>query len=244
MEKPTISRADNSLPTMMQAYLRRLALSEAVVNFLSLLVIFAAGAAIRVWQINALGLNSDEAVYSGQAAAIAEVPYLKDFFPVFRAHPLLYQFLLAVIYKYSVSDLWPRLLGVAFGVATIYVAFLIGKLLYGPKAGRLAALFMALMPYHVIVTRQGLLDGPEVFFSTLTLYLLAKYADTKRSRWLLVTGVGLGIAVLAKETAIILLGSVYIFLALSRELPVRFRDMVVSVILMAAMIAPFGISLW
>ena len=36
------------------------------------------------------------------------------------------------------------------------------------------ALIMALMPYHVVVTRQVLLDGPMVFCATLTLYLLAR----------------------------------------------------------------------
>ena len=32
---------------------------------------------------------------------------------------------------------------------------------------------MALMPYHVVVTRQVLLDGPMTFFATLTLVLFA-----------------------------------------------------------------------
>ena len=43
-----------------------------------------------------MGYNTDEAVYAGQAAAIAGVPYLKDMFPVFRAHPLLFQFILSL----------------------------------------------------------------------------------------------------------------------------------------------------
>jgi len=46
---------------------------------------------LRVWQLNDVGFNSDEAVYSGQAAAIAENSELEDLFPVFRAHPLLLQ---------------------------------------------------------------------------------------------------------------------------------------------------------
>ena len=63
----------------------------------------------------------------------------------------------------------------------------------------LAALILALMPYHVVVSRQVLLDGPLVFCSTLTLYLLARFASSQRPAWLYATGVGMGLTVLSKE---------------------------------------------
>src|SRR5512132_3114357 len=72
---------------------------ERTIAWVIVLVAMAAGAFLRLWQINAFGYNTDEAVYSGQAAAIAGVPGLKDNFPVFRAHPLLFQFVLSLIYK-------------------------------------------------------------------------------------------------------------------------------------------------
>ena len=62
------------------------------------------------------------------------------------------------------------------GVATVYLVYELGRLLYGRRAGLLAALLMALMPYHVVVTRQVLLDGPMTLFATLTLFLLARFA--------------------------------------------------------------------
>jgi hypothetical protein len=245
MEKETIGRTLNDMPLSVEASLKRTGLSEALLHWLFLAVILAGGAAIRLWQINLVGFNSDEAVYSGQAAAMAKIVYLKPFFPVFRAHPLLYQFLLSLVFgKFGVSDLWPRLVAVAFGVGTIFVVYLLGSLLYGRKAGTIAALFMALMPYHVIVTRQGLLDGPLVFCSTLTLYLLARFVMTERPMWLYVTGIGMGLTFLAKETGIIMLGSIYAFLALSRKIRVRILDVVISLLLMAAMISPYAISLW
>lgn len=245
MEKQTFGREVNELPLSTPASLRRVGLTEMLLNRLFLVVILAGGAAIRLWQINILGLNSDEAVYSGQAAAMAQIPYLKGFFPVFRAHPLLYQFLLALVFgRFGVNDLWPRLLGVAFGVATIFVVYLLGSLLYGRRAGTIAALLMAIMPYHVIVTRQGLLDGPLVFCSTLTLYLLARFVLTERPIWLYVTGVGLGLTFLAKETGIILLGAVYAFLALARHVRVRILDVFVSLFFMVLMISPYALSIW
>ena len=53
-------------------------------------------AASCLWDLQALGFNSDEAVYAGQAAAIADDPVADELFPVFRAHPLLFQTLLSL----------------------------------------------------------------------------------------------------------------------------------------------------
>ena len=76
------------------------AVNEVVLTRLLVLCALVSGGILRIWDINAMGYNTDEAVYAGQAAAIAGVPYLKDMFPVFRAHPLLFQFILSVIYSW------------------------------------------------------------------------------------------------------------------------------------------------
>ncbi len=220
------------------------AVAEGVISWLLVLVALAAGAFLRLWQINAIGYNTDEAVYAGQAAAIAGVPGLKDEFPVFRAHPLLFQFILSLIYRYyHFDDLVGRLLAVAFGLAMIFLVYQLGKLLYGPLPGALAALFIAAMPYVVIVSRQVLLDGPMTFFATLTLYMLARFGNTRSARWLYAAGIAMGLTVLSKETSIILVGAIYVFLALAQELRVRLSDLIVASILMALVIAPFPISL-
>src|SRR5215207_8058700 len=207
------------------------------------LVMFLA-VGIRLWGINQIGFNTDEAVYAGQASTIAQVPVLREIFPVFRAHPLLFQFVLALLFNFGISDLAARLLAVAIGVLTVYVVYSLGSMLYGENTGILAALILALMPYHVVVSRQVLLDGPLVFCSTLTLYLLARYALTGNPIWLHAAGIGMGLTFLAKETGIILIGSIYSFFALSREVPVRLQDLILSFALMVIMILPFPISLW
>jgi hypothetical protein len=217
---------------------------EAAARIGSVVFVLVLAAGIRLWGINQIGFNTDEAVYSGQAAAIAQVPVLKDIFPIFRAHPLLFQFVLALLFNFGISDLAARLLAVAVGVLTVYIVYRLGSLLYGENTGILAALILALMPYHVVVSRQVLLDGPLVLCSTLTLYLLARYALTGNPIWLHAAGIGMGLTFLAKETGIILLGSIYSFFALSREVPVRLQDMLLSFALMVIMILPFPISLW
>ena len=53
-------------------------------------------------------------------------------------------------------------------LATVLLVFELGRHLYGARAGLVAAAILALMPYHVAVTRQVLLDGPQTFFLTPT----------------------------------------------------------------------------
>ena len=210
----------------------------AIGNHLIVALTLCIGTFLRLWQINALGYNSDEAVYAGQAAAIAGTPVLKEMFPIFRAHPLLFPFMVSLGFRLQFSDLLGRLFSVAFGVSTIYLVYQIGCLLYNRRAGVLAALIMALMPYHVVVTRQVLLDGPMVFFTTLTLYTMARFAGNQQPGWLYVAGAGMGLTFLAKETGIILLGAIYVFLALAPSITVRIRDLIISVICLVAMIVP------
>lgn len=218
-------------------------ITELTLSQIILVCAITVGSFLRLWQINAMGYNTDEAVYAGQAAAIAGVPVLKDIFPVFRAHPLLFQFMLSLVYRIQFSDLLGRLLAVAFGIGTVYLIFQIGKYLYGDIPGAIAAALLAAMPYHVVVSRQVLLDGPMVFFSTLTIYLLARFGNTEKVKWLFAAGTAMGLTVLSKETGIILLGSIYTFLALAPEIKVRIRDLIITSLLFGLVLAPFPISL-
>ena len=213
-----------------------------VSHVLAVLAVLGLAALIRLAYLNQFGYNSDEAVYAGQAAAIAQAPILKDIFPIFRAHPLLFQFALALLFHFGVNDLQGRVFSALIGIATVGLVYKIGGRLYSPRTGLIGALFFALMPYHVVVTRQVLLDGPMVFFATLSLFMLVRYADSGQSIWLIATGAGLGLTVLSKEIGIILVGSVYTFLALSPEVRTRIRDIVMSLAATILVISPFPLS--
>jgi 4-amino-4-deoxy-L-arabinose transferase-like glycosyltransferase len=175
------------------------------------------GLIVRLANLNAFGFNSDEAVYGGQSASLAGNPLFVNQFPVFRAHPLLLPTLLSPLFSSGTPDLRGRVVVALFGVATIGAVYLIGRELYGPKTGVVAALILAVMPYHLVVTRQLLLDGPATLWVTLSIWMLARFVRTDRLEWLAASAATLGLAVLTKETAIVLAGSVIIFLLLSTE---------------------------
>jgi len=228
-----MNQSDNEI-TMPVAVDRHRAniLNEAVISTTVLVVALAVGVFLRTWQLNAIGYNTDEAVYTGQAAAIAGVPGLSSLFPIFRAHPLLFQFTLSLLFHFGFQDLWGRLLAVLVGMGTVLMTYFTGKFLYGKTAGALAALFVAFMPYQVIVSRQVLLDGPMALFATVTLYTLARYGHGQRREWLYASGAAMGLTFLSKETGILMLGAIYTFLALARELRLRIIDIIISALIL------------
>ena len=77
---------------------------------------------------------------------------------------------------FGVADVVGRILAAAFGVGTLVIAYHLGSL-YGRRAGIVSMALLALMPYHVTVSRQVLLDAPMVFFATAALYALVRYCS-------------------------------------------------------------------
>jgi len=207
------------------------------------LVILAVGALLRLWQLDAVGFNSDETVYAGQAASIANQTAYLPYFPIFRAHPLLFQTLLSLVYRVEVIDVAGRVLSAAFGVATLVVTYALGKLLFGRRAGLVAMSLLAVMPYHVTVTRQVLLDGPMVFFATSALYLLARYCSGHGARWLVASGALMGLAAVTKETAVVLFGGLYCFFVLTHAIKVKIRTIVAALAVSAVVSISFPLAL-
>ncbi len=198
--------------------------------------------AVRVWNLDRVGFNSDEVVYSSQAALLAGKSSFSELFSVFRAHPLLFQGLLSLIYRVHMSDFLARLLSVGFGLGTIVVGYWAAKSMYGRRAGLIAAAILAAMPYMVVVNRQVLLDGPMVFFATLALGLLARFAESRRVAWFFGATVALGLTFLAKETGILLAVAMYAFVVLTPRLRVRYRDVVASIFILMGFVVVFPLA--
>ena len=98
-----------------------------------LLGIVVVAVLVRLWHFNDVGYNSDEAVYSGQGAGIAHDAQLAPYFPVFRAHPLLFQSVIAIGYELHQGDWFARAAAIGFGGLCVLATFELGRLLYGVR---------------------------------------------------------------------------------------------------------------
>ena len=212
----------------------------------ALALVTAAAVYVRFVGLSQVGFNSDEAVYSGQAAAIAGFQPYGQLFGVFRAHPLLVQFIVAVPYTLSghVNDLYPRAITSSFGVALAIVCWGIGTVVRGRFFGFAMGMIAALCPYAVLVSRQMLLDGPMTTFVAATMLMIAIWLRTRQPGWFYAAAAMAALAVLAKEMGMLTVPAVVIFLMFSRDLPMKWkRDMPIAVAVFAVAISPYPLSL-
>ncbi|PZR62038.1 MAG: hypothetical protein DLM71_07420 [Chloroflexi bacterium] len=216
---------------------------DLIVPWAVVTVAVIAAAVLRAYGLGAVGFNSDEAVYAGQAAALAGNPEYAQFFAIFRAHPLLVQFLLSLVFQSGVSDTAARMVSVAFGVAAIPIIYLLGAQLFNRRVGAGAALILAILPYHISVTRQVLLDGPETTLFLLTMLLLARYVALDRVRYLYVAAFAAGLTFLAKETAILVLPVAVAFILMTPSVHLGWRRAVVALLAFVVALSPYPISI-
>jgi len=207
-----------------------------------LLATLALAAFLRFWQLGAVGFNSDEAVYTGSAAALAGNTTLAPMFPVFRAHPLLFQSMLSIALRLHDTDWTARAFAAVIGIATVAATFALARSLYGRTAGLYAALLLAVMPYHVVVSRQVLLDGLMTLCATVALCCVVRYLESGRMIWLSAGGGMMGAAIITKETSVILLGGLYAFFALTPG-RLRIRHLLLASLVMVTLVASWPLML-
>ena len=198
---------------------------------------------LRFWHLGAVGFNSDEAVYTGTAGSLAGNEQLRQVFPVFRAHPLLLQLMISFTEHGQLTDWAPRAITAVIGTLAVLATYGLGRKLYGTPAGVIAALLLAVMPYHVLVSRQVLLDGPMTLLSLLVVYCVIRYSESAALSWMLAAGGAMGATVLSKETSLVLLGGLYAFFALTPAVRVRLRHVFAGLAVMLLVIVAFPLSL-
>lgn len=107
-----------------------------------------------------------------------------------------------------------RIMAVLLGIATVYLAYALGRRMYGQAAGLLAAGFMAVVPLHVMHSKFLAVDVPATFFVTLSLLFATRIPDGRRARDYILSGLFAGLAAATKYNAgVVLLAPVAAHLA-------------------------------
>jgi 4-amino-4-deoxy-L-arabinose transferase-like glycosyltransferase len=172
-----------------------------LVEIAVLLALVAVAIVLRFYDLDRYGVRGDEAIYSGQASTLAGDPERSLYFAVFRAHPLLYQSVLAVLYGAGMPDMAGRWLVAGFGVAAVLVSWLLGRAIGGRWLGLIAGAVIAVAPYAVSMSRMALLDTTTGVLLGLSVWAAVRYLDHPRLVWLTASGGLMALACLTKEVA-------------------------------------------
>ncbi len=102
-----------------------------------------------------------------------------------------------------VATRWPMVIFTSFGVVVIY---LLASRLFNPTVALLGAIFLALDPHSVALSRVIGHDAPTATFSAISLLLLILSPTSKNQKIILIfSGIAAGLAMLSKITALFLI---------------------------------------
>lgn len=85
-------------------------------------------------------------------------------------HPPLMYFLTHFWIQVSMSEQWLRLLPVIFGVATVYVGFLLAQKLLNKTSAKLFALLLSISPYHIYYSQEFRMYSLVTLLVMLSMY--------------------------------------------------------------------------
>ena len=103
----------------------------------------------------------------------------------------------------GVSLFSARLVSALFSLLSLWVVFELAYAMYGGKVGLLSAVLLSLMPGYFWLSRITLLETMLLFFILLALFSFYLWMKNKKDRYLVFSGLAVGLGFLTKYQAII-----------------------------------------
>lgn len=118
--------------------------------------------------------------------------------PRYNKPPLTYWAIAISSSVFGLNEFGIRLPIVLMALGSIWIVYLLGKLLYGERAGIYSMMIMAASAQFIFVKQYASPEVPLTFFFTLTMYLFIKGYKTENYKYILWAYIALGLAVLTK----------------------------------------------
>lgn len=134
--------------------------------------------------------------------------------------PIYYYFMAPFLWLFRLDPTGPAVMVALFGVATVYLVYLLGKEFFGQKAALFAASLYSVSTLVIAYSRSSWNPNLVPFFSILALLTLFKGVTQKSWWWFSLSGVSLGIAFQLHylATFLALIMAAYLFLTECRAL--------------------------
>jgi uncharacterized protein (TIGR03663 family) len=186
--------------------------------WLALTVVAAGGLALRLPQLDLRPMHTDEAVHTVKFDELWHTG-VYQYDPQDYHGPTLYYLTLPVVWlsgarDFAATEAWMyRLVPVACGfIALLLVGLLADGL--GRWAALVSATLAAVSPATVFYSRYYIQETLLVCFTLLLLGAGWRYLQTRRIRWAVLTGLGVGLMHATKETCVITWGTLALSIAI------------------------------
>jgi 4-amino-4-deoxy-L-arabinose transferase-like glycosyltransferase len=109
--------------------------------------------------------------------------------------PIYYYFMLPFLWVFNLNPVGPAVMVALFGIATVFLVFVIGNKLFSSQVGLIASTIYALSPVVINYSHSSWNPNLVPFFACLLVYFLYKYRQDNRKHNLFIVGgiIGIGI---------------------------------------------------
>jgi 4-amino-4-deoxy-L-arabinose transferase-like glycosyltransferase len=142
-------------------------------------------------------------------------------------YPPMYDLVTATFYGIGGASVYAaRAVSLVFAMLSLFVVFEFGYRLYSPKVGLVASMLMAVMPGFIFLSRLAMIETMLIFLFAVSALLFFVWIRNGKERYLLLSGLALGVGILTKYqvaivgaimlTALVVLGRGYLKARLKR----------------------------
>lgn len=130
----------------------------------------------------------------------------------FFTGPIYYYFMAPFLWIFRLDPVGPAVMVALFGIATVFLVYLAGKIFFNEKAGIIACALYAVSPVIIAFSRSSWNPNPLPFFSLLVILTIYKGVKDKKWWYFLCAGIMLGIALQLHYIASFLIISIIFYL--------------------------------
>lgn len=195
----------------------------------SLIVVLAIAVFLRLWTLNAMGKTWDEPAYVEQGYYMVEAIRKGDWDnkQLYHSdHPPFARYVYGLAEQLQIGDnhsqhesfpydyTYPRLVSLVFSLLSIIIIFLFAWQYVSPFVGFISGMILAMLPFFLGFSQLATLESLNMFFFTASIASFLKMLDRYSRKWMAVTGVSVGLALLVKQSNLLLLpllGTLYLF---------------------------------
>ncbi len=146
--------------------------------YLSFGLVIALATFFRIFNLSERGIEGIEMVYNRPVHTLLYENELVYYYV--KPGYLFLLYLVGQVFDYSTDTL--LIVSAISGILSVALVFFIAKRLFNPTVGLLSALVLAIMPYHVWISRMGMAYSPGIFLFAFTLLIYLFTLNTSKTK--------------------------------------------------------------